>query len=195
MSTDSDSLYLPGSTFAFLCVFQEVTIGMTMLLGCIQHVLLFCRGEAGPDVIGCPLWQVGGNFNQEERRQHRWAHRKGDWSLSHQLLLKHYVNHVHFPFCKCYVPSWIDSSRETGICSLLQARRRVCHMSPSLRHHLILQHAPAVTQLPLWRSATWTHANNRCFPNVFLALLMVVMMARVLVKVLVMLAGLWWWRS
>lgn len=40
-------------------------------------------------------------------------------------------------------------------------------MSPSLRHHLILQHAPAVTQLPLWRSATWTHANNRCFPNVF----------------------------
>lgn len=30
-------------------------------------------------------------------------------------------------------------------------------MSPSLRHHLILQHAPDATRLPPLRSATHTH--------------------------------------
>ena len=133
------------------CEFQEITVGMTMLPQCVQHLPQFCRGEALPDGIGHPLCQVGGIFDQQQRRQLKWARRKGDWSLVHWLLQKHYVNHAHFPFCKHCVLSWIDSSWETGICSLLQARRRVCHMSPSLRHHLILQHAPAVTQLPLWR--------------------------------------------
>lgn len=88
---------------------------------------------------------------------------KGDCNLQHQLLLKCYVNHAHFPFCKHGALSWTDSSQETGICCLLQAERRGCHMSPSLRHHLILQHAPDATRLPPLRSATHTH--NGHFTN------------------------------
>lgn len=44
-------------------------------------------------------------------------------------------------------------------------------MSPSLKHHLILQHAPDMTQLPLLRNATWSHANNGHFTNGFVCFL------------------------
>lgn len=48
-----------------------------------------------------------------------------------------------------------------------QAKSRVCHISPSLKHHLILQHAPDVTQLPFSRNTTWPHANSGHLPNGF----------------------------
>lgn len=139
--------------FFFFCISRGYS-WHDMLPEYIQHLLWFCRGEAVPDVIGPPLSQVGGTFDHEESNQHRWALRKGEWSLSHQLLLEHYVNCAYYLFCKHRILSWIDCSWETGICSLLQAKSRVCHMSPSLKHHLILQHAPDMTQLLLLRNAT-----------------------------------------
>lgn len=62
-----------------------------------------------------------------------------------------------FPILQAQNSLLIDGSWETGICSLLKAKSRVCHMSPSLRHHLLLQHGPSVIQLPLWRNATQGH--------------------------------------
>lgn len=53
-------------------------------------------------------------------------------------------------------------------------------MSPSLRHHLILQHAPDVTWLPPLRSDTHTQWTlHKCY----LTWMMVVTIARVLVEV------------